>query len=44
MKLSNFAVDSRRTFSEKDTLEAREDRLEFDDLLNGLFRLSSDMT
>lgn len=43
IKLSNFAVDSRLTFSEKDTLEAREDTLELDDFRRGLGRLISDI-
>ena len=44
IKLSNFAVDSRRTFSEKDTLDARDDTLEFEDLLRGLDRFISDIS
>lgn len=44
MKLSNFAVDSRRTFSEKETLDVREDTLELEDLLKGFPRFISDIT
>ena len=44
IKLSNFEVDSRRTFSEKDTLDARDDTLELEDLLRGLDRFISDIS
>lgn len=43
MKLSNLAVDSRRTFSEKDTLDALDEILELEDLLTGLPNFTSDM-
>ena len=43
IKLSNFAVDSRRTFSENDTLEARDDTLELEDFLRGFGRFISDI-
>ena len=39
-----FAVDSRRTFSEKETLDVREDTLELEDLLKGFPRFISDIT
>ena len=43
IKLSNFAVDSRRTFSEKDTFDALDERLEMEDFLTGFARLISDI-
>lgn len=43
MKLSNLAVDSRRTFSEKETFDALDDILEVEDFLTGFTRFISDI-
>lgn len=43
MKLSNLAVDSRRTFSEKDTLDALDEILEVEDFLTDLPSFTSDI-